>query len=115
MIDDETTVRLVAQKLLERLGFEVLTAADGPEGLATLDAEGETIDAVLVDLSMPGMSGEEVLEQVRQRRPRLPMVLMSGYSESSVATAIGDDPPTVFLGKPFSLEDLRTQLARALA
>jgi CheY-like chemotaxis protein len=72
---------------------------------------------VLLDLSMPRMGGQETLRHLREHRPELPVIMMSGYTEEAVASQFSDDGPgmTAFLQKPFLAEDLMDVLRRALA
>ena len=114
LVDDDESVRQTAALLLASLGYKVTTAVDGQEALALFAAAPGTIDAAIVDLTMPGLSGVEVLERLRLNRPGLPVLLVSGYSELDVrldpATSAGVD----FLSKPFTLEQLRDKLGDLL-
>ncbi len=76
-IDDERIGLRVRKLLLERAGYRVLTAPDGPAGLAIFDAE--PVEIVLLDYSMPGMHGGEVAAVMRQRKPLIPILLLSAY------------------------------------
>ena len=79
VIDDEEPIRMVLSKQLEQLGYAVLTANDGTEGLALLQ-DGEPL--MLLDILMPGMSGSEVFDHLREHRPELPVIVYSGYGRS---------------------------------
>ncbi len=76
-VDDELVGLKVRKILLERAGYRVLTAMDGPSGLAVF--ENEPIEAVVLDYSMPGMHGGEVAGRMRQIKPRVPILLLSAY------------------------------------
>jgi CheY-like chemotaxis protein len=76
-IDDERIGLRVRKLLLERAGYRVLTAPDGPAGLALF--ESEPVEIVLLDYSMPGMHGGEVAAMMRQRKPSVPILLLSAY------------------------------------
>ncbi len=104
VVDDEEPMRAVMQRILVRLGFDVDVAASGAEGLARFRDQGGGYRCVLMDLVMPGMTGLELLQEVRALSREVRIVLMSGYSEDSIAT--GRDPLTGFLQKPISIEDL---------
>jgi len=112
LAEDEEGVREVVGRMLERLGFRVLSAEDGVAALEALD---HTVTAVLLDVSMPRMGGSETLRLIRERRPELPVVLMSGYTEQEVASKLLDDTPGAvgFLQKPFLPEDLASVLRHA--
>ncbi|HUS31371.1 MAG TPA: ATP-binding protein [Kofleriaceae bacterium] len=108
VIDDEALVRDVVARMVEDLGYLAMTAADGQTGLALLDKE--TIDAVLVDLTMPQMSGADVVAAVRTKRPGLPVVICSGYDRDGRGPVQAD----AYLPKPFRLDALERTLAKLL-
>jgi PAS domain S-box-containing protein len=112
LAEDEEGVREVVGRMMERMGFRVLPAQDGVAALEALERNGDTVTAVLLDVSMPRMGGSEVLRRIRQRRPELPVILMSGYTEQEVASKLlnGDQAATGFLQKPFLPEDLASVL-----
>jgi len=113
VVDDEETVRKVARRVLEARGFTV-DSADG--GLAALQKVRETpgrFDAVLLDLTMPDMSGAATLEEIRRLRPDLPVVLSSGYSQNesnarAMAAAAG------FIQKPYRPAELVEAIRSAM-
>lgn len=76
-VDDETIGLKVRKILLERAGYRVLTAQDGSAGLEIF--ESQPIDAVVLDYSMPGMNGGEVACKMRERKPQVPILLLSAY------------------------------------
>jgi PAS domain S-box-containing protein len=108
VVDDEAGVREVAERMLQEIGFDTLSASDGREALELMQRIGHKVMAVLLDLSMPRMGGQETLRQLRAQRPRLPIIMMSGYTEQAVAPQVNASGPgiTVFLQKPFLAEDL---------
>ena len=108
VVEDEEGVREVVGRMLERLGFHVITAVDGQDAIRVLDEHDGEVTAVLLDLSMPRMGGPETVRLLRQRSPELPVVLMSGYTEQDVASKILDGlgGAVGFLHKPFLSEDL---------
>lgn len=113
LIDDETQVRQVVQRQLERLGYRVLAAADGAAGIACLsDAQPA---AALIDMTLPDMDGSEVARAVLERAPGIAVVLMSGYRPEEVVGRLSELRIAGFLQKPFSLADLRAMVAGALA
>jgi PAS domain S-box-containing protein len=107
VIDDEDLVRDVVARMIEDLGYAAITATDGAAGLAIVDHV--PVDAVLVDLTMPRMSGDEVVSQLRQRRPDLPIVLCSGLG-APLRTVRAD----AYLPKPFRIDSLDQTLAKVL-
>ncbi|HUR94046.1 MAG TPA: ATP-binding protein [Gemmatimonadales bacterium] len=112
VVEDEEGVREVVARMLERLGFEVVTAEDGVAALERLDSLDGRVSAVLLDLSMPRMGGFEALEHIRQRLPETRVILMSGYTEQEVDAKLldGTNGPVSFLQKPFLPEDLKSAL-----
>jgi CheY-like chemotaxis protein len=81
-----------------------------------MEREGDEVRVVLLDLSMPRMGGQETIRHLRERRPHLPVIMMSGYTEEAVASQFSDNGPgmTAFLQKPFLAEDLMDVLRRTL-
>ena len=110
IIDDEETVRRTAGRILERYGFRVLVAADGREGLDIFRQEKGGVDLVLLDLSMPGISGSEVLATLRTLSSQVKIVIFTGY------TAKPEDFVEVqaIIQKPFALNDLTRTVRRVL-
>jgi CheY-like chemotaxis protein len=76
-VDDEAVGLRVRKILLERAGYQVLTAADGPAGLELF--ANQPVDAVILDYSMPGMHGGQVAGKMRQTKPEVPILLLSAY------------------------------------
>jgi signal transduction histidine kinase len=114
LVDDEPGVRSLAMRVLTRAGFRVLEAADGEKGLALFRDHQAEIDAVLLDLTMPRMSGGEVLGELRQLRADLPVLLMSGYTELDVTAQTRSAGGVNFLQKPFLAQQLITQVRQML-
>jgi PAS domain S-box-containing protein len=108
LAEDEEGVREVVGRMLERMGFHVVPADDGITALEALERSNHAVTAVLLDVSMPRMGGSETLHRIREARPDLPVILMSGYTEQEVASKLlnGDQGATGFLQKPFLPEDL---------
>ena len=115
LVDDEEDVRAVTAHMLERLGCSVLVAADGPEGVELFRANAPVIDAVLIDLTLPRLSGERTCREIRTIRSDARVILMSGYSEEDATGRLADAGAAAFLRKPFSVADLRSTMDRALA
>lgn len=115
VIDDEESIVSIAAVLLGTMDFSALTASDGQEGLELLARAAPMVDLVLVDLTMPGVDGEQVLEEVRRRWPSLPVVLMSGVGADEMRDRFAHNPPASFLQKPFTRSELASALEEALA
>ncbi|MCE9579729.1 MAG: PAS domain S-box protein [Deltaproteobacteria bacterium] len=109
--DDEAAIRSIARQVLELEGYAVLTAVDGLDAVQVFTERAAGIDAVLLDLSMPNLSGAQALEAIRRIRPDVRVVLSSGYSEIDIAHRIAGDPCTVFLRKPWTPDELLALIA----
>jgi PAS domain S-box-containing protein len=114
VVDDEDVVRRVSQTMLERMGFTVLAAADGQEAVEIFRKSSADIAAVLLDLTMPRKDGEETFRELRAIRPDVRVVLVSGFSEQSIAERLSVKDLAGFLQKPYRMEDLRQTLRAAL-
>jgi two-component system, cell cycle sensor histidine kinase and response regulator CckA len=114
VVDDEDAVRNVARMMLERAGFTVLTAPDGREGLEVFQRRAEEIAAVLLDLTMPHMNGEEAFRAMRRIRADVPVILTSGYSEQDASAQFAGKGIAGFVQKPFRFEKLLEQFRAVL-
>jgi PAS domain S-box-containing protein len=114
VVEDEEGVREVAERMLQEVGFNTITAVDGRDALEVMDRVSHSVTAVLLDLSMPQMGGQETFRHLREARPDLPVILMSGYTEEAVAQQFNGSGPgiTAFLQKPFLADDLIGALQR---
>jgi len=106
VVEDEPAVRAVAQAALEAAGFGVVAAEDGRAALAAARQRGEEIAAVLLDMSMPRMSGEETFRALRELRPELPVVLTSGYEAGDAVRRLSGDGTVRFVQKPWHPSEL---------
>ncbi len=79
-IDDNEHGLIARRHILEERGYDVVTARDGREGLEKF--RGEKVDLAIVDYLMPGMNGQEVIQQLRKAAPKLPIILLSGYADT---------------------------------
>jgi PAS domain S-box-containing protein len=109
--DDEAVVRKIARATLEGYGYRVLFASNGKEVLEVLRSAAEPISLVILDLTMPVMSGEEALRQVQSS---LPVILSSGYSEDEVMRRLGGAKTRGFLQKPYTSAQLREKVDAVL-
>ena len=107
VVDDEDIIRSVTTRMLERMGFRTLMSGDGQGGVELFAAHADDMLCVLLDLTMPHMSGEATLQALRAVRPDARGVLMSGYAAEEMAQRYAHLQPTGFLQKPFNLAGLR--------
>ncbi len=114
VVDDEELMREVLSSILEAQGFEVLTAATGKQAIDLFERERSSILLVLLDRTMPGMSGEEVLARMRQIDANVTVVLMSGYKEKDAMVGFNPSHLRGFLAKPFRPVDLLRHVRRAV-
>lgn len=114
IVDDEEAVRTLGKRMLERCGFSVLTACDGKEGVDVYQQCPDEIRAVVMDLTMPNMTGEEALEEMRKIRPGVKVILASGYSEQDLAAQSSQEHIAGFIQKPFHIATLIDALRRTL-
>jgi DNA-binding response OmpR family regulator len=114
LIDDEDVVREMVTEVLEHEGFDVLVAADGKHGLELFGDRGEGIDVVLLDLSMPGLSGQETFARLAKRRPGVPVILSSGYDHAEATRRFEGRAPAGFIQKPYRPAQLLAEIHRCL-
>jgi two-component system response regulator (stage 0 sporulation protein F) len=105
VVDDEARVRRLIQAILEPDGCRVVTAANGAEALAS--AERDAPDVLILDLKMDGMTGVEVLRQLRQKQADLPVIILTGYSGSQMVAEALSYPPVTLLPKSVENEIVR--------
>jgi len=114
VIDDEAVMRDGCYRILAKEGCEVLTAANGEEGLTAITGDPQGIAVVLLDLKMPGMGGMEVLEAAREVNPALLIVVITGYATVDSAVEAMKKGAYDFIAKPFTPDQLRLVVSRAL-
>ncbi|MBL9153725.1 MAG: response regulator [Verrucomicrobiales bacterium] len=116
IVDDEDVVRRVAKSLLKKLGYQIIEARDGAEALEIFGARGDEIDLVLLDLTMPTLSGRETFKLLRERHGRVPVLICSGYlvDLTEFAEECGSCPEG-FVQKPYRFEDMSAAIEAALA
>jgi signal transduction histidine kinase len=114
VVDDEDHVRRVAEQYLRQDGFRVLTAADGADGLRTYQQNAGEIEVVLLDMTMPVLSGAAVYRRLRELNPHLAIILTSGYDEEEVLQQFPDNERAAFLQKPYRGEDLTAKVREIL-
>jgi CheY-like chemotaxis protein len=115
LVEDEDTVRAVAEEMLKRLGFTVFAAANGNEAIALFKKEHRSIRCLITNLTMPGMDGWQTLAALRKIKPQLPAILSSGYDELRAMKGEYKEFPQAFLPKPYEMDDFKDILGRVLA
>ncbi|MBZ0119928.1 MAG: PAS domain S-box protein, partial [Sandaracinaceae bacterium] len=106
VVDDEDSVRSVARRVLERAGFDVIDACDGHEAVDVFRERADEIAVVLLDMTMPRLSGEEAFRELRRIRPGVRVVLSSGYNEQEATQRFAGKGLARFLQKPWTASAL---------
>jgi two-component system cell cycle sensor histidine kinase/response regulator CckA len=114
LVEDETSVRTSARRLLERHGYTVVEARHGVEALQLAQEPSRYFDLVVTDVVMPEMGGRELVERLRARQPSLKVLFMSGYSERAISVDGTMPPGTAFVEKPFTVDQLIRRLRKVL-
>jgi CheY-like chemotaxis protein len=114
VVEDRADVRRYVVAQLRDLGYRVIEAEDGPQALKALDADA-AVDLLLTDMAMPGgISGRQLAEAAKRRRPHLRVLFTSGHAEDAVAEDGELDPRAQFLAKPYTRQDLARKVREAL-
>jgi len=114
VVDDESGMRNLARTILENSGFTVLTACDGGDAIRVFRRHAGEVLAIVLDLTMPVMNGEEAATELQRIRAGVPIILSSGYGEQEVAGRLAAKGLAGFLKKPYEPAELTEALQRAL-
>jgi PAS domain S-box-containing protein len=114
VIDDEEPVRMAVNDILALEGIDVIVAANGAQAVTQLRAHAGEVDLIILDLSMPGLSGQETLAQLRAIDPEVPVLLSSGYDKRDVRHRFNTDEVSGFLQKPYDGRTLVDTVLRYL-
>jgi PAS domain S-box-containing protein len=112
VVDDDEAIRSLTQEMLEQAGYAVVTAKDGVDAVEKLRSAPGDLDAVVLDMTMPRMSGEETFREMVAIRPDLPVIVATGFSQDDAIAKFHDPTPAGFLQKPFRLNELVETLER---
>ena len=114
LIDDEEMVINISEMMLKKLGYRVLKANNGCEGLQLFEANKSRIDLIISDLEMPEMNGKEVLERLREIDPEIKVMLSSGALSDTDEQDVIDKGFNGFLMKPYSMNALHGKMSEIL-
>lgn len=114
VVDDDPMVRDVAEAILARLGLSAVQATDGDDAVRIFEAEPGRFAVVLLDLTMPRLSGAETFRRMREIEPDARVILMSGYNEQEASGSFAGKGLAGFLEKPFSTQALGDAIERIL-
>ncbi len=114
VVEDEHEVRRLVERVLERAGYDVLSAAGSREALGLCDTHPGRIHLVLSDVVMPDLTGPELVDRIAAVRGDIKVLYMSGYSHDAVAGHGVANPQTALIQKPFALADLTAKVREVL-
>jgi PAS domain S-box-containing protein len=114
IVDDEPAVRSLARQVLEREGLTTLTARDGREGVRRFVEHADSISVVLLDMTMPNLSGHEAFREMRHVRPNARIILSSGYTEQVATADLDGASPAGFIQKPYLPVDLVAKVRQVM-
>jgi CheY-like chemotaxis protein len=106
IVEDEDSLRAAVANLLTRRGFRIIQAPDGNTGIHLFRTHKRDIQIVLLDLTLPGISGREVLQRLRSVRPDVKVVLTSAYTYETAVAGLQGERPWAFVKKPYRMEEL---------
>lgn len=115
VVDDDANLRTAISRWLDYSGFDVVQAADGEQAINTFCKDPDSIDCVLLDLSMPKLSGDEVYKEMKIVREGVPIILMSGYAEREILDLVVGTEITGILQKPVPASDIVAAVRAAIA
>ena len=107
LVEDEFLVQMVAQEQLSELGCKVETAGSVTEAMNKVKRIAGGIDLAIVDIGLPDTKGDVLAAELRALYPKLPIVIASGYGDDRVRERFAGDAQIIFLGKPYTMDDLR--------
>ena len=114
LIDDEETVINISEMMLKRLGYRVLKAHSGYEGLKLFEENKSTIDLIISDLEMPKMNGKEVMDKLREIDPQIKVILSSGALTNADEKNVVNKGFNGFIKKPYNMNTLCEKMAEII-
>jgi len=114
LVDDEESLRTVVVDLLTQLGYQMLSAASGDQALKVAGDYGGRIDLLLTDVVMDGLPGPQLAEILRQDRPEMKVIFISGFADGSLGPDKLSSSDTLLVQKPFSIKLLSVKLREVL-
>ena len=114
VVDDEDVVRRVAKVVLEMRGYSVLLAENGREAVELVRQRGSELTLILLDMTMPVMSGEEAMDEITELAPGVPVIASSGYDQKEAARRFANRPVAGFLHKPYTSRQLAEKVKAIL-
>jgi two-component system, cell cycle sensor histidine kinase and response regulator CckA len=115
LVEDEVELRALNARGLKSRGYTVIEAGNGVEALAELEKQGGRVDVVVSDVVMPEMDGPTLMKALRERKPDIKIIFVSGYAEDTFDKNLADRKEFNFLAKPFTLKQLVTVVKETMA
>jgi CheY-like chemotaxis protein len=112
LVDDETLLLMLLKEIITQLGYNPILAANGHQALEKLSQT--TVDLVITDVQMPGLSGIELLQRVKAMQPEIPVLLLSGSNPVAIQKAADRYHADAFLPKPFKFAQLTENIQRLM-
>ena len=106
LVEDEDAVRAFSARALRKKGYDVIEASSGEQALEIMELQGDAVDLLITDVVMPNLDGPTLVRRVREGRPDVKVIFISGYTEDSFRRNLGEEADIHFLGKPFTLKQL---------
>jgi len=114
LVEDEEGVRRMASRMIESLGYHLITAADGEEGVKVAEASDRKIDLILTDVVMPNLSGPEMIDRLRLSLGHIPHLYVSGFTMDKLKEHGADESEQLLIRKPYDRETLARRIRSAL-
>src|SRR3989475_4284255 len=114
LVEDDQTMRVAAQQLLSKVGYRVITAVDGQQGLDAFHAHRATLHLVITDVVMPKLSGFELYDVIRGESRGVRVLFTSGFPAPNFRKTVGQDPGVAFVTKPWTASELLAQVRQLL-
>ncbi len=115
LVEDETFIADMLVKWLSRLGATILIAQNGRDGVGLMLENPNRVGAVIADLRLPDMTGDDMCARLRELHPRLPVLISSGRYQREAEESLARTGPTSFIQKPYPLEDVFEKLQKLLS
>lgn len=113
--DDDRVVRYVVGQMLSKLGYSVTTAEDGFKAREAFEQSPDSFELVIIDLTMPGMNGTELIQHLKELRPGQRILVTTGHTDTEQVLALESQGDVAILTKPFKFEDLQGWISGNLA
>ncbi|GKV69133.1 response regulator [Sporosarcina sp. NCCP-2716] len=110
--DDQAGIRMLLSEVFKNEGYETILASNGEEAVQKLQTSKP--DCILLDMKMPGLNGEEILQEIKSRCPDFPVILMSAYDKAETSAADSDVQADHYFTKPFDIHDLRRTISKLM-